>query len=75
VERQRALRLASAASANISKLGVEGIPPFWAALVDKHVGAARAQAGDEEADAAWAAGARLSLREAVTEALSRSVLS
>jgi predicted ATPase len=65
----RALRLASAASANIRKLGVEGIPPFWTALVDKHVAAARAQAGDAQADAAWTTGARLSLREAVTEAL------
>jgi hypothetical protein len=33
------------------------------------VALARAQAGDEPADAAWIAGARLSLQEAVTEAL------
>jgi predicted ATPase/class 3 adenylate cyclase len=66
----RALRLASAASANIRSLGLEGIPPFWAALIDKHVAAARAQAGDQVADAAWAEGARLPLRDAVTEALS-----
>jgi hypothetical protein len=66
----RALRLASAASANIRNLGVEGIPPFWTALVEKHVAAARAQAGDAQADAAWTTGARLSLRDAVTEALS-----
>ena len=65
----RALRLASAASSNISKLGVESIPPFWTALVDRHVGLARAASGDESADAAWAAGARLTLQEAVTEAL------
>jgi predicted ATPase/class 3 adenylate cyclase len=68
-ESQRALRLASAASVNIRKLGVEGIPPFWTALVDKHVAAAREPLGDARADAAWTAGARLSLPEAVTEAL------
>ena len=65
----RAMRLASAASANIKKLGVEGIPPFWTTLVDKHVAEARAQADDAQADAAWTTGSRLSLREAVTEAL------
>jgi hypothetical protein len=63
------LRLASAASANIRKLGVEGIPPFWTALVDRHIATARELAGNEQADAAWAAGARLSLPEAVSEAL------
>jgi predicted ATPase/class 3 adenylate cyclase len=66
---ERALRLASAAAANTRKLGVDAIPPFWTALVDRHVALARAQAGDEPADAAWIAGARLSLQEAVTEAL------
>ncbi|MFN2419539.1 MAG: adenylate/guanylate cyclase domain-containing protein [Candidatus Limnocylindria bacterium] len=65
----RALRLASAAEAKIGKLGVEGIPPFWVALVDRHVATARAQLGDEQADEAWAAGSELSLREAVDEAL------
>jgi predicted ATPase/class 3 adenylate cyclase len=67
----RALRLASAASANIRKLGVEGIPPFWTALVDRHVAAARTRAGDQQANEAWSAGSRLSLRDAVTEALSK----
>ena len=33
----RALTLASAASSNLRKLGVEGIPPFWSALVDRHI--------------------------------------
>jgi hypothetical protein len=65
----RALRLAAAAEANIGKLGVEGVPPFWVALVDRHVAGARAQLGRESADEAWAAGSRLSLREAVDEAL------
>ena len=66
---ERALRLASAAAANLGKLGVDAIPPFWTALVDRHVALARAQLGDEPADAAWTAGGRLSLQEAVTEAL------
>ncbi len=66
---ERALRLASAAAANIRKLGVDVIPPFWTALIDRHVALARTQLGDERADAAWAAGAQLSIQEAVTEAL------
>jgi predicted ATPase/class 3 adenylate cyclase len=64
----RALRLASAAEANIRHLGVEHIPPFWVALVDRHVAMARAALDPDAADAAWAAGSTLSLREAVDEA-------
>ena len=67
----RALRLASAAATNIGKLGIEVLPPFWATLVDRHVAMAREQLQTDEADAAWAAGAALSLSEAVDEALSR----
>ena len=63
---ERALRLASAAAANLGKLGVDAIPPFWTALVDRHVALARAQLGDENADAAWSLGSTLSLSDAVT---------
>ena len=65
----RALTLASAASSNLRKLGVEGIPPFWSALVDRHIAVARALISDEEADGAWVAGSALSLADAVTLAL------
>lgn len=65
----RALRLASAAEANIRHLGVEHIPPFWVALVDRHVGMARAALDQDAAEAAWEAGSTLSLRMAVDEAL------
>ena len=66
---ERALRLASAAEANIRHLGVEHIPPFWVALVDRHVAMARSAIGPEAAGAAWAAGSALTLRDAVDEAL------
>ena len=65
----RALRLASAAEANIRHLGVEHIPPFWVALVDRHVAMARAALDQDAAEAAWEAGSTLSLRMAVDEAL------
>ena len=51
---ERALRLASAAEASIRSLGVEHVPPFWTALVDRHVATARAALDDQAADAAWA---------------------
>jgi predicted ATPase/class 3 adenylate cyclase len=66
---ERALHLASAAEANIRNLGVEHVPPFWVALVDRHVATARAALVQESADAAWAVGSALSLRDAVDEAL------
>lgn len=66
---ERALRLASAAKANLEKLGVEHFPPFWVGLVDRHVAMARAALSPGLADAAWAAGATLSLSDAVHEAL------
>ncbi len=65
----RALRLASAAESNIRHLGVEHIPPFWVALVDRHVALARESLEPDAAGAAWTAGAALSLRDAVEEAL------
>ncbi len=65
----RALRLASAAEANIRHLGVEHIPPFWVSLVDRHVAMARAALSPDSADAAWTAGSALALRDAVDEAL------
>ena len=64
----RALRLAAAAEVNIRHLGVEHVPPFWVALVDRHVAMARAALDPDAADAAWAAGSALSLRQAVDEA-------
>ena len=65
----RALRLAAAAEANIRYLGVEHIPPFWVALVERHVALARAALEPDAVAAAWAAGSALSLRDAVREAL------
>ena len=67
----RALTLASAASSNLGKLGVEGIPPFWSGLIDRHVAMARAQLGEEASDLAWADGSSMSLSDAVTLALRR----
>jgi hypothetical protein len=65
----RALRLAAAADATLHRLGVESLPPFWTALVDRHVAMARERLGTETADAAWAAGADLTMPLAVDEAL------
>ena len=67
----RALTLASSASSNLGKLGVEGIPPFWSGLIDRHVAMARAQLGEEASDLAWADGSSMSLSDAVTLALRR----
>lgn len=65
----RALRLASAAEANLRHLGVEHVPPFWVALVERHVAMARTALDQDAADAAWRAGSALSLRAAADEAL------
>jgi predicted ATPase/class 3 adenylate cyclase len=66
----RALRLAGAADATLrGRLGVLHMPPFWTALVDRHVALAREHLGPTDADAAWTAGTRLSLQSAVDEAL------
>ena len=67
-ESERALRLASAADANVRRLGIEHIPPFWVALIDRHVSMARADLGGS-ADGSWAEGSRLSISDAVAEAL------
>ena len=64
----RALRLAAAADAAQRGLGVTNLPPFWTALVDRHIEVAREQLGSEAADVVWAAGAELSLASAVAEA-------
>jgi tetratricopeptide (TPR) repeat protein len=65
----RALRFAAAAASNLHKLGVDNVPPFWVALVDRHAALARGQLGEERAAAEWAAGSAMAMREAVTEAL------
>jgi predicted ATPase/class 3 adenylate cyclase len=72
-ESERALRLASAAKANLEKLGVEHFPPFWVALVGRHVAMARGALRPDLADGAWTAGATLSLSDAVHEALGPAV--
>lgn len=67
---RRGLRLAAAASKAFSDLGVDisGIA-FWAALLEKNLGRARTQLGANEAASCEEEGARLSLDEAVEEAL------
>ncbi len=68
---ERALRLAAAADARVSDLGVTELPPFWAELIDRHVTTARGDLPQNAADDAWRAGSRLSLAAAVAEALGR----
>ena len=65
----RAMRLASAADANIRRLGVLQLPTFWVELIERHLASSRAELGAEHAEAAWAAGATLSMADAVSEAL------
>ena len=67
---ERALRLAAAADAKLSSLGVDlTAVAFWTALLEKNHGRARAELGPEAADAAWAEGRALTFEEAVREAL------
>jgi predicted ATPase len=68
---ERALRLAAAADRAYSDLGVDisGVA-FWNALLEKNLGRARNGLGVAEAAASAEEGARLSLDEAVEEALS-----
>jgi predicted ATPase/class 3 adenylate cyclase len=68
---KRALRLAAAGEMAYSDLGVDvsGVA-FWAALLEKNLGRARTALDAEEAAACDEEGARLSLDEAVAEALS-----
>jgi len=69
---ERALRLCGAAAAERTAIRAP-LAPRWQALAQTAVvDPARAAVGPERADAAWAAGARLSLDEAVAYALSDS---
>ena len=45
------------------------LPTFWVELIERHLATSRAQLGAEDADAAWAGGATLSMPDAVNEAL------
>ena len=64
---ERALRIAGAADAELRSLGQTFSVPFWEALLERHIGAARATLG-VDAEAAWQAGQRLSFEAAVAEA-------
>ena len=67
---ERALRLAGAADATLSSLGVDlAAVVFWTALLEKNHGRARAELGAEAAVSAWDEGERLTLEAAVDEAL------
>lgn len=65
---ERALRIAGAADAHLTALGVKESIVFWTRLTERFIGMARETLG-VEADAAWEAGRRLDLRAAVAEAL------
>jgi predicted ATPase/class 3 adenylate cyclase len=64
----RALRLAGAVAALWESLGVSFSFPFWDALLERYLGAARAELG-QEARAAWAQGRGLAFDDAVELAL------
>jgi predicted ATPase/class 3 adenylate cyclase len=64
---ERALRIAGAADAQLRSMGFQFSVAFWTALLDRHLGGARAALG-AEAEAAWQAGQRLSLEATVAEA-------
>lgn len=64
---ERALRIAGAADAKLQSLGHKFNITFWSALLDRHLGQARAALG-AEAEATWQAGRRMSLESAVAEA-------
>jgi tetratricopeptide (TPR) repeat protein len=61
---ETALLIASAVDAQFKSLGFNFSVAFWSALLDKHIGAARAALGDQAATV-WAAGQRLTLDEAI----------
>jgi predicted ATPase/class 3 adenylate cyclase len=61
---EQALLIAGAVDAQFKSLGFAFAVAFWTALLDQHLGAARAALGDE-ADAVWQAGQRLTLDEAI----------
>ena len=64
---ERALRIAGAADAQLRSMGFQFSVAFWTALLDRHLGEARAALG-VDAEAAWQAGQRLSLEAALAVA-------
>ncbi|HEU0248333.1 MAG TPA: tetratricopeptide repeat protein, partial [Gaiellaceae bacterium] len=66
---ERALRLAGAVEALWESLGTSIRIAFWDALLERYLGPAREQLG-EEADAVWAEGRALAFEDAVELALS-----
>ena len=70
-----ALRLASAAKAEFDAMAIDfsGIV-FWNALLERHLGHARSELGDEAANAAWEEGRRTAFETAITLALGESWL-
>jgi predicted ATPase/class 3 adenylate cyclase len=68
-EAQRALRLAGAADGALAGAGADvSAIAFWSALLETHIGAARADLG-AAADAAYAEGRTLTLEDVVAEVL------
>jgi predicted ATPase/class 3 adenylate cyclase len=65
---EQALLIAGAVAAQFKALGFQFAVAFWSALLDRHLGNARAALGNR-ADAVWEAGQRLSLDEAIALAL------
>ena len=70
-----ALRLASAAKAEFDAMAIDfsGII-FWNALLERHLGQARSELGDEAANAAWEEGRRTAFESAITLALGENGL-
>ena len=66
---KRALRLAASVEALWESLGIAISIAFWDALLERYIGAAREQLG-EEADAVWAEGRALPFDDAIELALS-----
>jgi predicted ATPase/class 3 adenylate cyclase len=64
----RALRLAGSVEAHFESLGTSPSVPFWDALLERYLGAARRQLGPN-ADAVWEEGRRMSFDDAVELAL------
>jgi predicted ATPase/class 3 adenylate cyclase len=64
----RGLRLAGAVAALWESLGTSLSIAFWDALIERYIGAARAELA-EEADAVWAEGRRLTFDDAIELAL------
>jgi tetratricopeptide (TPR) repeat protein len=62
---ERALTIAAAADKHLQALGHVMSIKFWQALLDRYVGKAREDAGQTDADRAWAAGRQLTLDEAI----------